>query len=91
MTITGVEMSEPWRRAHEAARTLHDALAAVGIPETELQTLTARDTAAHGLRIVVPPITLDSADALVRALLPNLGPAFVGRVGRPPVPPGHPM
>jgi hypothetical protein len=85
------EKSQPWRQAHEAARTLHDALAAIGVPETELQTLTARDTATHGLRIAIPPLTLDSADLLVRALLPNLGPAFVGRVGLPPVPPGHPM
>lgn len=84
-------MSQPWRQAHEAARLLHDALAAIGVPETELQTLTARDNAMHGLRIVVPPLTPGSAELVVRALLPNLGPAFVGRVGLPPVPPGHPM
>jgi hypothetical protein len=81
MTTTGDIMSEPWRRAHETARTLHDALAALGIPETELGTLTARGGQDSHLRVHIPPLTVESAGLLLTALGPALGPGVVGYRG----------
>lgn len=83
-------MSEPWRRAHGTARSLHDALATLGVPETELGRLTARDGGDGRLRIAIPPLSPESVSLLLRALGPQLGPAFVGRRDDLPTQTGHP-
>jgi hypothetical protein len=76
-----------WRRAHEAARTLHDALALIGIPETELAPLTSRPDMAGRPRVHVPSLPPESTEKLLGALGPSLGPEFIGRPGMPFVAP----
>lgn len=83
-------MQDPpdWQRGHTAARLLHDALLEIGIPETELTTLTARADESGHPRIHIPRLSPASAELLVTALAPYLGPAWVGRLDAAPTAPG---
>jgi hypothetical protein len=76
-----------------AARILHDALEHIGIPETELTTLTSRDDSVGRPRVHVPSLSIESAESLVRAMGPTLGPEFVQRLnalGPAPISPTGP-
>lgn len=64
----------PWQRAHDDAHALHDALRQIGIPETVLSPLTARQDASGVHRVVIPPLPLADAERLLAALGPSLGP-----------------
>jgi len=79
-----------WQRGHTAARVLHDALLELGIPETELTTLTARPDESGHPRVHVPRLSPASAELIVRALAPYLGPAWTGRPDAAPIAPGRP-
>ncbi|MFI1091010.1 hypothetical protein [Streptomyces sp. NPDC020917] len=68
---------DPWREAHESARALHDALLALGIPDTVLTPLSARQDATGAHRVVVPPLPIADARRLLTALGPALGPQRV--------------
>jgi hypothetical protein len=81
---------DPWREAHETARALHDALLALGIPETVLGTLSARQTASGTHRIVVPPLPIADAERLLVSLGPALGP-HGPRPAHPVMPPPRPQ
>lgn len=63
-----------WRRSHETAHTVRDMLLAIGIPVSELNALTARRDSSDTDRVVIPPLTLDSAERLISALGPAVGP-----------------
>lgn len=75
--------SQRWHDAHTAARDLHDALLALGIPETELVTMTARDDAAGRPAVHIPRLTPASARLLLTALGPALGPRRTRPASRP--------
>jgi hypothetical protein len=62
----------PWREAHTTARALHDTLLRLGISETVLSALTARQDATGVMRVVVPPLPLADANRLIAALGPHL-------------------
>lgn len=82
-----------WRRPHATAYRLRTALLALGIPATELDALTARRDASDTDRVVIPPLTLASAELLLTALGPYLGPRgpqFVGHRDTAPTTPSHP-
>lgn len=84
--ITGAAL----RRAHETARAVHDALLALGIPETVLGPLTARQDSVGGHRVLIPPLPIADAERLLIGLGPYLGPgvaAFVGRADAAPYAP----
>lgn len=66
--------SQRWHDAHATARALHDALLMLGIPETELVTMTARDDPAGQPAVHIPRLTPASARLLLTALGPALGP-----------------
>lgn len=87
LTNAGPGPDAHWRRANEAARGLRDALAALGVPATELETLAARDLATTGLRIIVPPLSVETVDRILLTMLPNLGPQFIGWRDTPPTAP----
>jgi hypothetical protein len=76
-----------WRNAHEAARALHDALARLGVPETELNALTARPDIAGTPRVHVPGLTPASVHLILTGLAPYLGPEFIGRRDAAPIAP----
>jgi hypothetical protein len=85
---------DPWRRAHETARALHDALRRLGVAETVLGPLTARQDASGVHRVVLPPLPTEAAELLLRALGPALGPPtpapLVGRPDALSTSPGRP-
>lgn len=58
-----------WQHGHVVARRLHDALLAVGVPETELVTLTARADESGHLRVHMPRLTVAAADLVAAALV----------------------
>jgi hypothetical protein len=65
---------DPWRKAHDTAHAIREALQQLGIPETVLTTLTARQDATGTHRVVIPPLPLADAERLLVALGPSLGP-----------------
>jgi hypothetical protein len=79
-----------WQRGHTAARLLHDALLQIGVPEAELTTLTARADEAGRPRVHIPRLDVASAELLLAALAPYLGPAWIGRRDVAPIAPGGP-
>ena len=79
-----------WQRGHTAARELHDALLEIDIPETELTTLTARPDESGHPRIHVPRLSPQSAELILTALGPYLGPAWAERRDAAPTVPGKP-
>ncbi|NUP46149.1 MAG: hypothetical protein HOW97_02370 [Catenulispora sp.] len=85
-------MQDPpdWQRGHETARLLHDALLQVGVPETELTTLTARPDESGRPRVHVPRLSVESAERILAALAPYLGPAWIGHRDAAPIAPGRP-
>lgn len=85
--MTDTTDTDHWRLGHEAARDLHDALLAVGIPESELTAVTARSDASGTVRVVVPPLSVGSTRLMLAALGPYLGPRFVGRRDAAPIRP----
>ncbi|MBY8882817.1 hypothetical protein [Actinacidiphila acidipaludis] len=74
---------DPWRDAHDTARAVREALQQLGIPETVLTPLTARQDATGAHRVVIPPLPLADAARLLTALGPALGPhgAHLSRPG----------
>jgi hypothetical protein len=85
----GTGLEERWNTAHETADRVRAALLAIGIPEAELDLLTARAGISARARVILPPLSLESAELLLRALGPALGPSFVGRRDAAPTPPGR--
>lgn len=71
---TPMSEPDPWRSAHTAARDLHDALLALGISETVLGPLTARQHPSGAMRVVVPPLPLVDVQRILTGLGPYLGP-----------------
>lgn len=69
--------ADPWREAHETARALHNALLAIGIPETVLTALSARQNDVGVHRVVIPPLPIQDAERLLVSLGPALGPQSV--------------
>jgi hypothetical protein len=63
-----------WRHAHETARALHDAFLSIGIPENELETMTARTDGTGTPIVYMPRLTPGSAHLLLDRLGPSLGP-----------------
>lgn len=89
-TDDGPTDTHDWRLAHEAARELHDALLAIGVPESELTAITARQD-SHGIvRVAIPALTVASIRRTLTALGPALGPHFIGRRDASPIAPGRP-
>lgn len=66
--------SDAWRHAHETAHALRQALLQLGIPETELNTLTARSDTAGNPGVYVPHLSTSSAERLLAGIGPSLGP-----------------
>lgn len=89
-----VPVTDPWRDAHEMAHALHDALRRLGVPETVLGPLTARQDASGVHRVAIPPLPIADAARLLRALGPALGPPppapLVGRPDALSTSPGRP-
>lgn len=81
-----------WDEAHETAHRVRAALLAVGVPEAELDLLTARASITGAARVILPPLSLESAERLLAALGPALGPhgPHLGR-GTLPLAAGHPV
>lgn len=65
-----------WDVAHDTARRVREALLEIGIPEAELDLLTARASISGPARVILPPLSLDSAERLLTALGPFLGPQY---------------
>lgn len=65
---------DPWREAHESARALHDALLAIGIPDTVLTPMCARQNGWGEHHVVIPPLPIPDAGRLLAGLGPSLRP-----------------
>lgn len=79
-----------WRHGHEAARELREAMMALGVPEHEVTTVTAREDARGVIRVTVPPLTVQSTLLMLAAWGPYLGPRWIGRRDGSPTAPGRP-
>jgi hypothetical protein len=66
-----------WRRGHETAREVRAALIDLGIPETEVTSITTRRDLADRDYVYLGSLPLDDVDKLLRAL-------EVARAGRTP-------
>ena len=73
---------DPWREAHDVARAVHEALRRLGIPDTVLIPLSARQDATGAHRVMIPPLPLADAVRLLAALGPSLGPNGAHRRSR---------
>ena len=78
-------MTTPWpdeHEAHEAAVLVGAALAALGVPTSELAALGPRSDAAGRPVVQLPPLSVASTNQLLAALGPALGPHFAMRLPR---------
>lgn len=63
-----------WRHAHDTAEALRGALRMLGLPESELTTLSLRADATGAPLVTLPPLRPESAETVLSGLGPSVGP-----------------